>query len=658
MARQKEPKRYQGVEARVQLLALVMALVFAALLYQFWHLQVVRLAEFREAAETNRVREERLKSGRGIIYGRHNTILADNRAGVDILFVPGEVPEEERAAVASRLATLLDVPAEELHAQLAQYKHAPFTQIPVKRDVSKLDTVRVAERSYDLPGGNTVVHPQRRYLYGETGGQVLGYLGEINPRELEAWDGYHMGDLIGKSGIERIYEQHLHGEDGYAVVTKYARGRPQLRTDRRGMPMVAARDSHGHLLMEEAPRTEPKPGEPLYLTLDIALQAQCEALLKAGANTPGEPRTEGEVGAIVVLDAETGAVLALASQPTYDPSVFVTRGRDRERMELLEARDPNPMRNRGYMEQYPPGSIFKVMLAAAALEEGIITKDTTFFCPGHFKLTPSGRRWHCWKRSGHGRMNVVEALAFSCDVFFYNVGKELGPDRIAKWAHAMGLGIKTGIDLPSEVTGLVPDRAWKRERNADKPVWDQRWYPGETINLSIGQGNCATTPLQNAVMTACIVNGGYRVRPHLNRALGPDNSERLLSDSTLAIVREGMRLCVEKGPPAPSGTGHRAHIPDMHVLGKTGSAQVMALKHHEDYATEDDIPYKFRDHAWFVAGVLDRQPKIAVCVLIEHGHHGSSAASPVAKEVIEFFYANEAAHKNQRALRLAREVRP
>lgn len=638
----KEPKRYAGVENRVQFVALALAIAFCGLLYQFWNLQVVRLAEFKEAAESNRVREERLKSDRGVVYGRHDIVLADNRAGVDIVFVPGEAPEDQREEVCRRLGALLAVDGAELAAQVEAVRHAPFSQVPVKRDVSKFDTVRVAEHSYALPGVYTVVQPQRRYLYGETAGQLLGYMSEINRQELDAWRGYHMGDLVGKAGLERMYEDLLHGQDGFAVVTKYAWGRPQIRTDRRGVSVVAARDSHGHLLMEEAPRKNPVSGRPLHLTLDIDLQRHCESLL------------QGEVGAIAVLEAETGAVLALASTPGYDPSVFVTRGRDRERLELLRAGKPNPMRNRCYMEQYPPGSVYKVALAAAALEEGVIRRDTTFWCPGYYQLGGTGRRWRCWKRHGHGHMNVVQALAYSCDVFFYNVGMQLGVDRIVDWSHKMGLGIETGIDVPGEVAGLIPDPEWKKARNADKPVWEQRWYDGETVNLSIGQGSCTATPLQNTVMMACVVNEGYRVRPYLNRDLGPGPSERLFSETTLEVVREGLRLCVEKGPPAPTGTGNRARIPGMAVLGKTGTAQIMSLSHHEQFKTEEDIPYHFRDHAWFVAGVLDREPKIALCVLVEHGHHGSSAAAPLAKDVIEHFYANEAARRESAAVHMAR----
>jgi penicillin-binding protein 2 len=364
----------------------------------------------------------------------------------------------------------------------------------------------------------------------------------------------------------------------------------------------------------------------VHLTLDIGLQAHCEQLLEA------------EHGAIVVLDADTGEVLALASSPGYDPNVFVSPNTSRERVDILQG-TPNRMLNRAYQDVYAPGSVFKVLLAAAALEEHVIDTNTTYYCPGHFRLAPGGRPWHCWRREGHGNVSVVDALAFSCDVFFYNVGLELGVDRINEWADKLGVGVKTGLDLPGEVGGLIPSRAWKEQlfkpKFPDAP-WEYRWYPGDTVNLSIGQGAATTTPLQNAVLVAAMVNGGYRVQPHIQRDVESRRSERLMSEATVEIVRRGMRKCVEKGPPAPSGTGNAARIEGWDIIGKTGSAQMVSLAHHEAYENEEDIPKELRDHAWFVAGLLDRTPRLAVCILIEHGHHGSSAAAPLAKDIFKY----------------------
>jgi penicillin-binding protein 2 len=631
-----EPKRYEGVENRVQIMALVLAVVFVVPCFRLWDLQVVRQQDFQHTADAQRISDQPLESDRGVIYGHNDVILADNRASVNIVFTPGECPDVRREEVSLRLADLLGLERSAVLVKVEKAKKAPFTQITIKSDVTKAELYRVEENGLDLPGVAPVVRPQRRYLYRETGGQLLGYLGEISPRKLENpfWRdrGYKQGDVIGLGGLEAQYEEQLQGEDGFLLVTRYASGRPQLRTDRGGMPILAARDSAGNVSTIEGEGRQPRAGEPLHLTLDIALQAKCESLLS----------DRGDVGAIVVLNAETGAVLALASVPSYDPSVFVSHDPTGQRARLLKAGDPKPMLHRAFREQFPPGSVFKVMLAAAALEEGVITPESSHYCGGGFKINGKGRTWHCWKRAGHGRVAVKEALAYSCDVFFYNVGLDLGVDKIQEWSYRMGMGVSTGIDLPNEITGLIPGKVWKAKVFSDKPVWDQKWFKGDTVNLSIGQGSAATTPLQNAVMMAAIVNGGYRVVPHLSRDLNVTRSDRFLSDATVARIWEGMQMCVDKAPPDyPTGTGWRAGVEGVTILGKTGSAQIMNLSHHEKYETEEDIPYEFRDHAWFVAGVIDRDPKIALCILVEHGHHGSTSASVLAKPLIEYFYRDE-----------------
>ncbi|MCC6142185.1 MAG: penicillin-binding protein 2, partial [Candidatus Hydrogenedentes bacterium] len=545
----KEPKRHEGVEVRLQIFAVLLACALGVLGLQLWRLQVVQSLEFQKEAEAQMIRPQRLKSDRGIIYGAGDVILADNRASADIVFVPGDcTPVERLPHVCELLERLIGIDGKAVldksEAILGLKKGtniavAPFTQLTVKQDVTMIDRVRVEEHSYDLPGVYTVVQPQRRYHFGKTAGQILGYLGEINDTELERMEGYQMGDIIGKSGVERMYEQSLQGKDGFMLVTKYASGRPQLLTDRFGTPYVAKRDSEGHVLTEVGERKEPKPGQPLHLTLDIKLQSFCEQLLQRRREGREDAPAIGEIGAIVMLNADTGAVLALASNPTYDPSVFVTRGRGHERLELLQAPNPNPMRNRCYMEHYPPGSVYKVLMAAAALETGKITRDTTFFCPGYFQIP--GRRAHCHQRRGHGTVSIKEALAYSCDVYFYNVGLRLGIDNMAEWSHKLGIGEQTGIDLPGELPGNMPTKEKKAERFKDKPEWDQRWFDGDTINVSIGQGGLTTTPLQNAVLMASIINGGHRVTPYLNADLPPSPSSQLLSDKTVQIIQEAMQ---------------------------------------------------------------------------------------------------------------------
>ena len=631
---------YAGFDRRIQVIALALMLAFGVLSLRLWDLQVSRGIEYRGKSDRNRLRIQPLEAPRGTIYGQldgdQNVVLADNRPVHDLMFVPADCDIDPQL-VCDRLERLLGIQASSLMEEIesAKANKQPHKQILIRLDVPASTSARIDEYAYALPGVFTVVRPMRRYAYGRTAGQLIGYLGEINPQELQARsERYRSGDLIGRSGIESLYEDTLHGRQGKMLVTRYAAGVPQIRTDPYGRPRVENLvDSYGHDLRVEEAILRPISGGDVFITLDIGAQAKAEELL------------EGEEGAIALLNADTGAVLALASSPGYDPSIFVSQRRTEERLEALRGK-PNRMIHRAFQERYAPGSIFKIVLAIAALEEGVIDSASTHYCPGKFRITPNGRPWHCWMRSGHGKITVVDALAFSCDVFFYNVGLKLGVDNIHKWALRLGLGDLTGFDMPSETGGLIPSRQWKedllRPKHPNEP-WEYRWYPGDTVNLSIGQGAASATPLQCAVLMSAIINGGRPVQPFLNRHSQISKSPQIFTEGTLAIVRRGMRKCVEKGPPAPTGTGHAAQIEGMTVIGKTASAQIVSLAQQEIYGDEENIPKAIRDHAWFIAGVLDREPPIALCILVEHGHHGSSAAAPLAKDMIEYFYSSRAA---------------
>lgn len=628
-----QTKNHSNVEQdknRVWLIVVGTIFSMVLLIFWLWRIQIRDGELYKERAENNRVWAQRIKADRGKIVTKDGVILADNRPSTDVVFVPGDCPLEKREEVTLLLGKLVNVPQFWIVEQIEQNKTEPFIQIVVKRDISRYEWLQIEENSFRLPGVYLVVQSQRRYPLGHTAGQIIGFLNEVSKEELVNTD-YNLGDVVGRAGLERFYESWLRGSDGYMLVTRYASGRPQLRTDRFGNLVLARRDTRGHILEEEVhQRQNPIPGRDLIVTLDIELQQFCEELLSL------------QPGSIVVLHADTGEVLALASSPGYDPNVFVTKGKDAERIELLQSKNPNKMTNRCISEQYPPGSVFKILMAAAALEKGIINSNTTFSCGGSFQIGGQGRAWRCWNRGGHGSVNVIQAVAYSCDVFFYNVGLKLGVDLISEYCKKVGLGVKTGIDLPNEVTGVIPDREWKAKVNADKPVWERRWYPGDTVNLSIGQGSCATTPLQCAVLMATIVNGGYRVFPHVNAQCPiPASRERIFSERTIKIVEEGMRLCVEPIGNQPAGTGKLAKVPGMIVIGKTGSAQVVSAEVQKKYKSEEEMPWEIKDHAWFIAGVLNKEPKIALCVLIEHGHHGATSAAPVAKQVIEFFYNRE-----------------
>lgn len=619
-----EKKQIAGFDWRVRLIALGLLIAGGILVARLAHLQIVQGDQYAVQAKENRIHSILLRAQRGTIYGRGGTVLASNRAAYDLFLVPKECQGYEED-ICARLEHLVGTDADALMGEIEEHRHEPYTQIEVKRDITRTELSRVEEMAYCLPGVGTLVRPQRRYHYGRVGGQLMGWLNEIGRAELDEMPKYRRGDLIGRAGLEMAYEDTLKGTHGRMVVTRYNLGMPQIRTDAYGnLRMVS--DQRGRRVVVED-RNDPISGRPIHVSLDIALQAKAEEILGT------------ERGAIVVLNAETGEVLALASMPGYDPNTFVDADQQHEKRAvaaLLSNKDHlKRMRHRAFQEHYAPGSVFKVMMATAALEEGVITRDTTFFCPGHFSL--GNTTWRCWKRGGHGNIAVVDALAYSCDVFFYNVGLELGVERIDAWAEKMGLGTTTGIDLPREDKGLVPSPAWKNVEYAHLNPWDRAWQPGETVNLSIGQGQCALTPLQTAVMMSCIVNGGKRVRPYLDMDLSPQLSEPFISPETIATVREGMRKCVAKHD-FPSGTGRRADIEGLFVIGKTGTAQVVSRSAYAGYDDELDIPYNLRDHAWFVAGVLDAEPPIAVAVLFEHGLHGSSGAAPMAGEIIDFFY--------------------
>ncbi|GMV99052.1 MAG: penicillin-binding protein 2 [Candidatus Hydrogenedentota bacterium] len=628
-------KRYEGFDIRLYSVAAGLMLVFLILAGRMWELQIKMGDYYEKEAREKRLSLMRINAPRGAIYGQHNgeeVLLADTRAAQDLVLVPGLI--NEPGATLDLLGTLLPIDRESLSAKIDKALNGknptPFVQLLVKRDISITDLARIEECSYRMPGVFPVHQPQRRYHYGQTASQVIGYIGEISPDELKfRGEPYKQGDLVGKSGLEYVYEEALQGTAGIVLVSRYCgdRGLPQVRVDLEDNYHVD--DLLGRDLTADA-TVPPKIGGKLVTTLDIGLQVAAEEALGK------------EVGSIVVLNARNGQVLALASTPTYDPSVFVESGHGDLRLALLNDKDKDsaPMRHRAYQEAYPPGSVFKVVLAIAALQEGLITENTTHFCNGMYR--GPGRSWACWRKKygGHGTVNVVDALAYSCDVFFYKVGLDLGIDKIDEWCRKLGMGEKTGIDLRGEISGLIPNPEWKEalmRKLGKTDNWSLKWQPYETINASIGQGDVDTTPLQNAVMMATVLNGGRRVRPYLNAALQPQLTEPLYAEKVREIVIRGMQLCVEDNI-APSGTGTAARVKGITVIGKTGTAQVVQMGAYAKYRNEEDIPRALRDHAHFVAGVTDREPPLAIAVIVEHGLHGSSTAAPLAKQVVEAFY--------------------
>jgi penicillin-binding protein 2 len=446
------------------------------------------------------------------------------------------------------------------------------------------------------------VGPRRTYPFGQMAAHLLGYVGEVSQQEMETRRGYHMGDLIGKAGAERYWEDYLRGIDGGQQVEVDAVGR-KLR------------------VLNEVDET---PGNSLVLTVDRDLQATAEEAM------------QGHDGSIVALDARTGEVLAMVSRPAFDPNVFARGIRMPEWKALVDDRK-HPLNSKSVQGTYPPGSTFKVVMAAAALEEGVITPFTTIHCGGG--LFFGNRVFHCWRPQGHGAVNVHEALVRSCDVFFYQVGQRLGVDSIAEYAHRFGLGAPTGITLEHESGGIIPSSEWKRQR------FGEPWYPGETLSVAIGQGYVTTTPLQMASVIATVANGGVVYRPKFVKRIEATDGTTMLEESpevvrdvgfkksTLLQIREALSDVVN----SKSGTGSNARLPGIEVGGKTGTAQ--ASRAGGEKATQKGWAREKRDHAWFIAFAPVQNPEIAIAVLAEHaGEHGGTAAAPIARKVLARYF--------------------
>ena len=596
------------LEKRIAIALLVMLVVWLLLLLRLFHLQVVEGDRYRVSAERNSVRTHRVTAPRGMLLDRRGEILVDSRPSFDVFVVPNE--SDDLSAAIQRVADLAGAPVEQLRERVGQPRGAGrFQALPLARDLDRGALARIEARLWALPGVLTQVKPVRAYRYGSSASHLLGWLGEISKAELASRDyhGYRRGDAVGKDGIERLLDAELRGRDGGENVLVDAHGRELERLD----------------------AVEPQPGRNVVLTLDLRVQLAAERALDA----------TGRSGAAVALDPTSGEVLAFVSRPSFDPNRFAAGLAVEEWRALVD--DPGkPLHDRVLQGQYPPGSAYKVVPALAALEEGLIGPDYRVECRGSYRL--GRRRYRCWKRGGHGWIDLHRALVESCDVFFYTVGHELGVDTLAYYARALGLGRKTGFAGSAERSGLVPTQAWKERR------FGEPWLAGETISLSIGQGFNLWTPIQLANAYGAIANGGTLYRPfavkHVTDAYGrvlrefePEALGRVpISGHALARVRRALRGVVHE----PHGTGWvMRRLPGgIESAGKTGTAQVVALA-KDPPRSDDDIPIERRDHAWFVSYAPADDPRIVVAVLVEHGGHGGSVAAPIALEIVKAFLA-------------------
>jgi penicillin-binding protein 2 len=583
------------LQRRLIILRVGLLLVVALLGLQLWNLQIREGPYYRDLSENNRTRSVIMEPARGLIYDRNGVLLANNIPSFTLYVSLEDVTDRE--GLIRQLTNLLGLDEALIRKKLTA---RGSKQLPrkVKDRLTLREATLIESHRLDLPGVMVQVESQRNYPGGTTASHLLGYVGEVSPEQLEKpeFSELHQGSVVGQYGVEKFFDRLMRGQAGQKSIEVDAIGH-EKRT----------------VVVEQ-----PHAGDNLYLTIDVRLQKVAENLL-------GE-----ESGAIVALDPRTGDVLAMASRPGFDPNVLSRELTPKQWAEIVQD-EGRPLNNRASQGQYPPGSVYKVMMAAAALETKTVTPSTTIFCNGGYQF---GRRlYHDWKAGGHGSVDLRHALVQSCDVYFYTVGQRMGIETMASFAHQFGLGEETGIELPSERIGIVPSEAWKRKAK------NEPWLPGETISASIGQGYVNVTPLQMASLIGTVANDGAMFRPRLvqavmDRATGelqrrPAVLKRTLNlrPGILPVIKEALAGVVKEG------TATKAQSALVTIAGKTGTAQMTALR----TGPEKDIPKKFRDHAWFVAFAPVEAPTIAVAVLGEHMGHGGSASAPLAKELIETY---------------------
>ncbi len=582
------------VQARVLVAQYGMGGLMALLLAFFWHLQVVRGREFRALAQSNHTRLVPLQAPRGALLDRSGRTLVENQPAFNVVLTPEHAEDLDRSI--ALLGRVLSMSEGQIRERLAR-RPGRYRPAVIKAGASFADVAALEARRLEAPEAGIEVVPVRHYPLADAAAHVLGRVGEVSERQLQLPGNAELrpGDLIGQAGLELQYNARLMGHDGSRVVIVNSRG----------------------IEVGEAARQPPQEGPSLALTLDARLLG---AMQRAFA---------GRAGSAVALDPRNGEVLGLISVPAFDPNGFAT-GIDVAAWGRLLSDPETPLMNRVIQGQYAPGSLFKVVVASAALESGVIGPTTSFYCPGHVTLYDTV--FHCNRLEGHGWVNVVKALEQSCNVFFYQVGVRLEIDRIARYAKLMGLGEPSGIDLPHEAGGLMPTPAWKwRTQRAP-------WYAGETVSVAIGQGQVTVTPLQMARLAAVIANGGSLVTPHMVRP-GPDSAPAPppralgLKPETLALVREGLHAVVD-GP----GTGWRARLGAVTVAGKTGSAQVVARARLQRERERGTLSTAILPHGWFMAFAPVEDARIALVVLVEHGGSGAEAAAPVARAILSAFF--------------------
>jgi penicillin-binding protein 2 len=585
---------------------MLMGVVIVRLVY----LQIISHEHFSTLSEKNRVNIVPVAPTRGLIYDRNGVLMAQNVPSFSLEIIPEQT--ENLDATLAGLSKLIAVSDDDIDSfrKRLQQKH-PFESIPLRFRLSDEEVARFAVNRYRFPGVDIQARLSRDYPFGKISSHVLGSVGRINETELNELDpsNYSGTTHVGKIGVEKSYESILHGTVGYQHEESNARGR----------------------VLRVLQRIAPTPGQNIYLTIDMDLQ------------TVAEMGLEGKRGALVALNPKTGEVLAMVSVPGVDPNLFVN-GISTQQYQALQDDPDQPLFNRVLSGQYPPGSTIKPFLALAGLEFKEVTPATQLFCQGWYSLPGDTHRYRDWKREGHGEMTVSTAIVHSCDVYFYQLARLLGIDRIYKYLGYFGLGKKTGIDLPGELSGLLPSRAWKRAAHQEP------WYPGETLITGIGQGYNLVTPLQLAEATAILANRGTILQPHILHAIQPVGSSELLPQPPIPQGKvpvadpsnwDTVIAAMEDVVNTPEGTAYGiSRGASYRIAGKTGTAQVFGVKQNARYKKEE-IEERLQDHALFIAFAPAEDPEIAVAVIVENGGHGGSAAAPIARAVMDRYFASK-----------------
>ena len=598
-----------GATTRLFTFSAIVVVGTIILLSRLWYLQILNGDDYRQKSENNRVRIRPIVAARGMILDRFGKVMVDNRPAFDVFLLREDAGNLKEAI--KNVSGVIKTRPEDIETSLR--RESPIRPVRIKRDIDRETLATLLTNRLDLPGITVSIEPKRSYPYGNLGSHLFGHIGEVTEKQLSvgSYTDYRMGSLIGKSGLELKYETYLKGVDGGKYVEVDASGRELS-------------------ILKEI---ESYPGNNLVTTIDLELQKAAEEAFKDKA------------GAVVAMDPRNGEILAMISSPAFNPDMF-SGPLDSEEWKLLINNPLKPLQNRAIQGQYPPGSTYKTFVAAAALEEGIITKDTVFHCNGGYRF--GNRVYRCWNKNGHGSVSLHRALVESCDVYFYQVGLKLGIDKIAKYSRKFGLGEPTGIELSDEKSGVVPDRAWKQKR------FGTPWFEGETLSCAIGQGFNLVTPIQLLTAYAALTNGGDVYQPHLTKAIvGPDGKvlrtllpdarkKLILSPETVELLKAGLQGVVNE----PGGTARSARLDDIKVGGKTGTTQVVAMRADQRVKGED-LTYWFRDHAWFASFAPVEDPRIALVVFIEHsGYSGGHAAAPVAGKILKSFFDLEKQRKD------------